>query len=122
MKKSAILVNASRGPLIDEEALVDYCRDNPEFRVGLDVFEDEPDLKPGLNILDNVVMVPHLGSATIWTRQSMAILAAGNVAGILMGYPAWTGDSSLPFLEDDPPKATPSIVNSEEMGIAEYAE
>ena len=121
MKKNAILINASRGPLIDEGALVEHCRNNPDFRAGLDVFEDEPGLKPGLSELDNVVIVPHLGSATIWTRQSMAILAAGNVAGILMGYPAWKGESSLPFLENAPPKAAPSIVNSEETGIPEYA-
>ncbi|MBN2539698.1 MAG: D-glycerate dehydrogenase [Deltaproteobacteria bacterium] len=121
MKKNAILINASRGPLIDEEALVKHCRNNPDFRAGLDVFEDEPDLKPGLIDLDNVVIVPHLGSATIWTRQSMAILAAGNVAGILSGYPVWKRESVLPFLEDNPPEAAPSIVNSEEMGIPEYA-
>ncbi|MEA3486626.1 MAG: NAD(P)-dependent oxidoreductase, partial [Thermodesulfobacteriota bacterium] len=120
MKKNAILVNASRGPLIDEEALVEHCRNNPDFRAGLDVFEDEPALKPGLSKLDNVVIVPHLGSATIWTRQSMAILAAGNVAGILMGYPVWKRENVLPFLEDTPPEAAPSIVNSEEMDIPEY--
>ncbi len=121
MKKNAILINASRGPLIDEEALVKHCRNNPDFRAGLDVFEDEPDLKPGLIELDNVVIVPHLGSATIWTRQSMAILAAENVAGILSGYPVWKRESVLPFLEDNPPEAAPSIINSEEMGIPEYA-
>lgn len=121
MKKNAILINASRGPLIDEEALVKHCRNNPDFRAGLDVFEDEPELKPGLSELDNVVIVPHLGSATIWTRQSMAILAAGNVAGILSGYPVWKRESTLPFLEDNPPEAAPSIVNSDEMGIPEYA-
>ena len=120
MKKNAILINASRGSLIDEEALVEHCRNNPDFRAGLDVFEDEPALKPGLNKLDNVVIVPHLGSATIWTRQSMAILAAGNVAGILSGYPVWKKENALPFLEDNPPKAAPSIVNSEETGITEY--
>jgi len=100
---------------------VKHCRNNPDFRAGLDVFEDEPALKPGLDKLDNVVIVPHLGSATIWTRQSMATLAAGNVAGILMGYPAWKEENVLPFLEDDPPEAAPSIVNSEEMGVPEYA-
>jgi len=121
MKKNAILINASRGPLIDEDALVHHCRNNPGFRAGLDVFENEPELKPGLSELDNVVIVPHLGSATIWTRQSMAILAAGNVAGILMGYPAWKGENILPFLEDNPPEAAPSIVNSKETGIPEYA-
>jgi len=121
MKRDAILVNASRGPLIDEKALVEHCRNNPDFHAGLDVFEDEPELKPGLSELDNVVIVPHLGSATIWTRQSMATLAAGNVAGILMGYPGWKRGSIMPFLEDDPPKAAPSIINSEEMGISGYA-
>jgi hydroxypyruvate reductase 1 len=121
MKKNAILINASRGPLIDEEALVKHCRNNPDFRAGLDVFEDEPELKPGLSKLDNVVIVPHIASATIWTRQSMAILAAGNVAGILMGYPAWKEENVLPFLEDNLPEAAPSIVNSEEIGVPEYA-
>jgi len=106
--------------LIDEDALVRHCQNNPGFRAGLDVFEDEPELKPGLSELDNVVIVPHLGSATIWTRQSMAILAAGNVAGILLGYPVWKGENVLPFLEEDPPKAAPSIVNSKETGIPEY--
>ena len=121
MKKNAILINASRGPLVDENALVKHCRNNPDFRAGLDVFEDEPELKPGLSELDNVVIVPHLGSATIWTRQSMATLAAGNVAGILLGYPVWKRESALPFLEDNPPEAAPSIVNSKDMGIPEYA-
>jgi len=120
MRKHAILVNASRGALIDEEALVRHCRDNPHFRVGLDVFEDEPDLKPGLSALDNVVMVPHLGSATGWTREGMSVLAARNVAGILMGYPAWKRSDVLPFLEDDPPKAAPSIVNADEMNLPDY--
>lgn len=121
MKGNAILINAGRGPLVDEEALVDHCRNNPEFRVGLDVFEDEPALKPGLRELDNVVMVPHLGSATGWTREGMSILAARNVVGILENYPAWNRESMLPFLEDEPPKAAPSIVNAEAMGIPEYS-
>ena len=88
MKDNAILVNASRGPVIDEVTLVAHCRQYPDFRVGLDVFEDEPEMKPGLNELDNVVIVPHIASATSWTRQGMAILATSNVAGILNGYPA----------------------------------
>jgi len=120
MKRNVILVNASRGPLIDEEALVEHCRSNPDFRAGLDVFEDEPEMKPGLSNLDNVVIMPHLGSATGWTREGMSILAARNIAGILMGYPAWKKDSSLSFLEDAPPKAVPSIVNAEEMNLPEY--
>ncbi len=117
MKDNAILVNASRGPVIDEAALVAHCRAHPNFRVGLDVFEDEPAMKPGLADLDNVVMVPHLGSATSWTRQGMASLAACNVAALLMGYPVWSGDDIRPFLEGTPPEAAPSIVNATELGL-----
>ena len=120
MKKSAILINASRGPMVDEAALVHHCRKNPAFRAGLDVFENEPELKPGLSALTNVVLAPHLGSATGWTREGMAVLAARNVAGILMGYPAWKRADILPFLDDVPPQAAPSIVNAEEIGIPEY--
>ena len=120
MKENAILVNSSRGPVIDETALVAHCQRHPNFRVGLDVFEDEPNMKPGLVELDNVVIVPHIASATIWTREGMAILAASNVAGILMGYPAWQEKDISPFLCDDPPKATPSIVNTKEVGLPVY--
>ncbi len=122
MKENAILINTSRGPVIDEAALVAHCREHPDFRVGLDVYEDEPEMKPGLSELDNVVIMPHIGSATSWTRQGMAILAAGNVAGILMGYPAWNDPDISPFLSDDPPKAAPSILNAEEVGIPPYKE
>jgi len=122
MKKNAILVNSSRGPVIDETALVAHCQQHPNFRVGLDVCEDEPEMKPGLAELDNVVIVPHIASATIWTREGMATLAAGNVAGILMGYPAWYDKDISPFLSDHPPKAAPSIVNAKELGLPAYTE
>ncbi len=120
MKDNAILVNTSRGPVVDENALADHCRSHPDFRAGLDVFEDEPRLKPGLAQLDNVVIVPHIASATIWTRQGMATLAAANVAGILMGYPVWHQPDITPFLEGEAPKAAPSIVNAKELGIPVY--
>ena len=120
MKENAVLVNTSRGPVIDEAALVAHCRQHPDFRAGLDVFEDEPDLKPGLNELDNVVIVPHIASATRWTREGMATLAASNVAAILMGYPVWNKPDILPFLEGDPPAAAPSIVNAEALGLPVY--
>ena len=118
MKDNAILVNTSRGPVIDEAALVTHCQKHPDFRAGLDVFEDEPEMKPGLVDLENVVIVPHIASATSWTRQGMATLAGCNVAGILMGYPAWNRPDILSFLEGDSPKAAPSILNAEELGIA----
>jgi hydroxypyruvate reductase 1 len=122
MKEDAILVNTSRGPVIDEAALVEHCRAHPDFRVGLDVFEDEPELKPGLVDLDNVVQVPHIASATSWTRQGMATLAASNVAAILMGYPVWQKSDISPFLEGEPPKAAPSILNAKELEIPAYAD
>jgi hydroxypyruvate reductase 1 len=117
MKENAVLVNSSRGPLIDESALVKHCQSHPEFRAALDVFEDEPAMKPGLKELENVVVVPHIGSATSWTREGMATLAASNVAGALMGYPVWQGKEILPFLGDNPPKASPSILNAKELGL-----
>ena len=117
MKPNAILVNSSRGPVIDEEALVSHCRSNPDFVAGLDVFEDEPAMKDGLAELDNVVIVPHIASATKWTREGMATLAAANVAGILQGYPLWDSDDVLPFLSGDVPHAVPSIVNASELDI-----
>ncbi len=117
MKENAVLVNTSRGPVVDEAALVAHCRKHPNFRAGLDVFEDEPAMKPGLVELDNVLIVPHIASATRWTREGMATLAAGNVAGILSGYPAWNQPDILSFLEGESPKAAPSIVNAKELGI-----
>jgi len=120
MKKDAILVNTSRGPVIDESAMVEHCRAHPDFRVGLDVFEEEPELKPGLADLDNVVKVPHIASATGWTRQGMATLAASNVAAILMDYPVWQKPDISSFLEGKPPQAAPSILNAKELGISIY--
>jgi len=111
------LVNTSRGPVVDEAALVAHCRKHPNFRAGLDVFEDEPEMKPGLVELDNVLIVPHIASATRWTREGMATLAASNVAGILSDYPAWNQPDILSFLEGESPKAAPSIVNAKELGI-----
>jgi hydroxypyruvate reductase 1 len=118
MKPQAILINTSRGPVIEEAALVNHCRAHPDFRVGLDVFENEPDLAEGLTGLENVVIVPHIASATQWTRQGMAILAASNVAGLLSGYPVWNRPDILPFLTSDPPDAVPSILNAEALGLS----
>jgi hydroxypyruvate reductase 1 len=120
MKTDAILVNTSRGPVIDEAALVAHCQKHPDFKAGLDVFEDEPEMKPGLVDLDNVVIVPHIASATSWTRQGMATLAACNVAAILQGFPAWQRPDISVFLEGDAPPAAPSILNAEALGIPIY--
>jgi hydroxypyruvate reductase 1 len=108
--------------VVDEAALVDHCRRHPDFRAALDVFEDEPDMKPGLVDLDNVVIVPHIASATRWTREGMATLAASNVAGLLTGYPVWNRPDILPFLEADSPKAAPSIVNAEALNLPIFGE
>jgi len=126
MKEEAVLVNASRGPLLDEAALLRHCRAHPRFRAGLDVYEEEPSTSPGLAELDNVVLVPHLGSATTFTREGMATLAAANVAAILNGWPVWPSATGLadvrPFLEDEaPPRAAPSIVNADELSLPRFA-
>lgn len=122
MRDDAILVNSSRGPLIDEAALVEHCRTHLRFRAGLDVYEREPELAAGLAELDNVVLVPHLGSASRLTREGMATLAAANVRAVLNGWPVWPAADDLddvrPFLEgDDTPQAAPSIVNAAELGL-----
>ncbi len=118
MKPDAILINTSRGPVIDETALVAHCHKNPAFRAGLDVFEHEPAMAPGLPELDNVVIVPHIASATGWTREGMAVLAACNVAGLIHGFPLWQKTTVLPFLDTPPPQAVPSVVNARELGLA----
>lgn len=85
MKPTAVLVNSSRGPVIDEAALVDALRSGEIFAAGLDVFEKEPEVNPGLLELDNAVIVPHLGSATVGTRDAMGMLAAENLMAGLEG-------------------------------------
>ena len=115
MKPDAILVNVSRGPVVDEAALVSHCRNNPRFRAALDVFEDEPVLKPGLADLPNVVLAPHVGSASTWTREAMSVLAALNVVGVVRRHPLWDGEDFEVFLSDDHPVATPSVVNPDAL-------
>lgn len=72
MKKDAVLVNTARGDIIDEEALVQHLKATPEFVAGLDVYEREPLITPGLVELDNAVCLPHIGSATVDARMAMA--------------------------------------------------
>jgi len=90
MRSSAYLVNTARGPIVDEAALVRALRSGEIAGAGLDVYEHEPQLAPGLADLDNVVLIPHLGSATIETRAAMATLAARNTVAVLSGQPALT--------------------------------
>ena len=85
MQASAYLINTARGPIVDEAALVAALREGRIAGAGLDVFEHEPEVHPGLLGLDNVVLVPHLGSATVETRSEMASLAARNVVAVLAG-------------------------------------
>lgn len=90
MKRTAHLVNTSRGPVVDEAALVEALRAGEIAGAGLDVFEDEPRVDPGLLERDDVVLLPHVGSATFETRAAMADLAADNVLAVLAGWPPLT--------------------------------
>ncbi len=90
MKPSVCLINVARGPVVDESALVDALKNKTVAAAGLDVYEREPELAPGLAELDNVVLAPHLGSATVETRTTMAEMTARNlIAGLKGEVPQW---------------------------------
>jgi len=86
MKRSAVFVNAARGPIVDQAALAEALRTRTIYSAGIDVFEQEP-VSPDdpLLTLDNVVVAPHIASASIPTRTRMATLAAENIAAVLSG-------------------------------------
>jgi len=102
MKPTAILINAARGPIVDEKALLAALKQKKIAAAGLDVFEWEPKLTPGLTKLDNVVLLPHIGSATNDTREQMAVVAAMNGVAMLQG------------------KRPKNIVNPQILGSSEY--
>lgn len=85
MKNTAHLVNASRGPVVDEAALLQALRERWIAGAGLDVYEYEPKLTPGLTELDNVTLAPHVASASVETRTKMAVMAATNLVDALQG-------------------------------------
>jgi glyoxylate reductase len=88
MKKSAYLINTARGPVVDEEALATALQQGKISGAGLDVFEKEPTVHQALIGLDNAVLIPHLGSATVETRTAMANLAVTNALAVLSGKTA----------------------------------
>jgi glyoxylate reductase len=90
MKRSAYLINTARGPVIDEDALAWALQHHLLAGAALDVYENEPAIHPGLLALDNVLLAPHIGSATTETRTAMADLAVENVLAVLAGRPAVT--------------------------------
>ncbi|CAA9448528.1 MAG: Glyoxylate reductase / Hydroxypyruvate reductase [uncultured Rubrobacteraceae bacterium] len=85
MKTEAVLVNTSRGPVVDEAALADALAEGRIFAAGLDVYEEEPKVHPKLLELENVVLAPHIGSASIETRDKMAVTAGEDLRAVLRG-------------------------------------
>ena len=85
MKPSAILINTARGPVVDEKALAQALANHTIAAAGLDVYENEPDVEPELKTLPNVVLMPHVGSATLGTRTNMGLMVARNVEAVLAG-------------------------------------
>jgi glyoxylate reductase len=90
MKRSAYLINTSRGPVVDEEALAWALEHRLIAGAALDVYEREPEVNPALLNLENVLLVPHLGTGTVETRTAMADLAVDNVVAVLSGKPPLT--------------------------------
>lgn len=85
MKKTAILINTARGPVVDEVALLNALKNGDIFAAGIDVWENEPELTPGLAELENIILTPHTASATVEARNNMSKVAAENISAVLTG-------------------------------------
>ncbi len=85
MKKNSVVVNTSRGEIIEEKSLIELLKKKKIFAAGLDVYEGEPKINPELRKLNNVFLLPHIGSATVETRSAMAELCAQNIINVLSG-------------------------------------
>jgi glyoxylate reductase len=85
LKRTAIFINTARGPIVDETALVDALTNKRIWGAGLDVFENEPIVHPGLKALDNCVLSPHIGSANAWSRGMMSRMVCENATAIIAG-------------------------------------
>jgi len=85
MKPTAFLINTARGPVVDEAALVEVLRERRIAGAGFDVYEEEPELHPGLTEMPNTVLLPHIGSGSTATRVRMAQMAVDNIAAVLRG-------------------------------------
>ncbi|KUG25429.1 glyoxylate reductase / hydroxypyruvate reductase [hydrocarbon metagenome] len=90
LKSNAILVNTARGEIVDEKFLINLLKKKKIHSAGFDVYEGEPKINPNLLKQENVVLLPHIGSATIEARTKMALLCADNVLRILKGKSART--------------------------------
>jgi glyoxylate reductase len=99
MKPTAYLINTSRGPVVDEAALVEALERKKIAGAALDVYEQEPRVHPGLIARKDVILAPHIGSATVETRTKMAVMAAKNAVA--------------PFKGERPPNA----LNAQEVGL-----
>ena len=85
MKPTAYLINTSRGPIVDEQALADALKNGTIKGAAIDVFEQEPEITPALKELESIILTPHIASATEETRQAMSKLAAENIIEALEG-------------------------------------
>lgn len=90
LKKSAILINTARGEIVDEKILISMLKNKKIFAAGLDVYDGEPNIKKEFYKFDNVILLPHIGSATLEARNNMSLLAARNIIEVLSGRSAIT--------------------------------